>query len=141
MFKQEKDQIELWDLHNKNIYIKVKKEIVSVLFNSFKKSKEKFEIKYIWEYTKNNCSIPLDLIIKILDSFPSQEKTKFKNLVELNIEEIKSGYGPSKPIKDPALPIKFSPELARICGHLIGDGGIEFRKNVLESITQTKILS
>lgn len=126
-----KEKIELWDLYNKNIYIKVKTQTINNLFDYFiesVKDKQGFIIKNIWFYRKGIYFTPLNLIIKILNLFPVEEKTKFKKLIEVNLEELKFGYGLAKSIKNPKLPIKLSPRLARVCGHLIGDGGIRLRK-------------
>ena len=120
-------QIELWDLYNKNIYVKIEKQIIKQFFENYEKNNSKIKIK-IWAYKNQRYFTPLDTIIKILNLFPPEEEIKFKKLVESNIEELKFGSGKAKPIKNPRLPIKFSPELAKICGHLIGDGGIRLTK-------------
>lgn len=120
-------QIELWDLYDKNIYVKIEKQITKQFFENFIKNNPRIKIK-IWAYKNQKYFTPLNTIIKILDLFPPEEKIKFKKLIESNIEELRFGRGQGKSIKNPKLPIKFSPELAKICGHLIGDGGIRLTK-------------
>lgn len=49
-------------------------------------------------------------------------------LIEENTEEIKYG-AVGKSIRIPKFPIRFSPILSRIAGHIIGDGGIICKKS------------
>lgn len=61
--------------------------------------------------------------------------------IEKNIEELRKTYGgKAKSIRNPKLPIKFSPTLCRIIGHVIGDG--EIRQNYSVHYTnQSKFLT
>ena len=122
--KNPPNKIGLWDLYDKNIYVRIKEKINNDFFNHFRENNSKLKILDLWGYQNRIYFTPLDLIIKILDTFPVENRKKFKKIIESNLEGLRYGYGKGKSIKNPELPIKFSPELARICGHLIGDGGI-----------------
>jgi len=127
-------KINLWDLSDEKIKIKINKEIRNNLlsealkiFNSDKKiatyfgiSTERFHMLKI-----GKSSIPLTFIIKIIDKLSQKNKLLYRNMIESNLNEIKFGKSSkSKPIQNPKFPIKFSIKLARVAGHIIGDGGM-----------------
>jgi|GEM_PF-1242329 DNA-binding transcriptional ArsR family regulator len=127
-----KEELSLWDLENRRIYIKVKKNIIRKLFNyaiklfGTQRELAKFLKKSngnISNYKRKSLFIPLDVVMKILNRLPEIQREKFKEKISRDLEKIRHGYGTSIPIKI-TFPIKFSPELANIAGHLAGDGGI-----------------
>jgi len=133
-----KEEVNLWDLTEMKIYVKLKKEIICEFFDyaiSLTGSESKLasalkmkKVYNIWYYKNISRFIPLRLITKIMNILPKEKKDEFKKRIEENLEELRYGYGLAKSIRNPKLPIKFSPILARIIGHVIGDGGIRMTK-------------
>ncbi|MDI6798543.1 MAG: LAGLIDADG family homing endonuclease [Candidatus Aenigmarchaeota archaeon] len=130
-----KNEIQLWGLPPNKVYLKIKEQTRSRLFNfgaeltGNKTSLDNFlglhrVHRRIYETGKYFC--PLWVIKKILSICPEKEKQELMSLLEKSIEELRKGYGDeAKSIKNPKLPIKFSPTLCQIIGHVIGDGGIK----------------
>jgi intein/homing endonuclease len=133
-----KKELELWDLSETKTYVKLKKDVISEFFNyairlagSESKLAHKIGIKKIgniWYYKTISGFVPLHLIEKIINILPDDKRIELKKKIEDNVKELRYGYGRAKSIKNPKLPIRFSPALFRILGHLIGDGGIRATK-------------
>lgn len=130
--------LNLWDLLEERVYVKIKhpyiKDFLEYAVN-FSGSESRLanllgkrRIYNIWEFKKGKRFIPLSLIAAILNTLLLDKREEFKGLIENNIEELRYGYGRAKSIKNPKLPIIFSPILARIAGHMAGDGGIRISK-------------
>lgn len=127
-------KISLWDLLNEKIKIRIsqetRKNFFSESFKVFDNSKEisnylEIPLRRFYKFKSGKSAIPLIFIIKIIHKFPLKVKVHFQKKIEINIEEIKFGNNPkAKPIKKPRFPMKFSLKLARISGHIIGDGGM-----------------
>ena len=127
-------QIELFDLSNERVYVKIQQSAINNFFSyavKFAGSESKLakllgvkRIGNIWYYKNCKMFTPLQLIVQILNILPEEKRNELKKQIEQNLEEIRYGYGNAKSIKTPNFPIKFSTTLARICGHLTGDGGV-----------------
>jgi intein/homing endonuclease len=127
------DTLNLWYLSNERVYIKVRQPYIKNFFErsiKFAGSESKLsrllkvrKISNIWAFKNGNRFTPLKLIIEIFKILPLEIKEEYKNKIENNIEKLRYGYGLAKSIQKPKLPITFSPALARIAGHLAGDGG------------------
>jgi hypothetical protein len=156
-------KIKLWDLCDLEIYIKIKNPLREEFFRyllktsgGYKKLSNKVGITFghIYDQRKGRYFTSLKIIKKFLDICPENKRSEFKDKIENNIEEIKVGSR-STSIKNPKFPISFSPTLARIAGHLVGDGGIknnlivhytnacsslldEFHKDILEIFGDVK---
>ena len=130
--------LNLWDLSEERVYVKIKNGVIKEFFNfaiKFAGSENKLarllgknRIGNIWEFKNDKALTPLNLIVNILNIIPPEKGEEFKNKIENNIEQLRYGYGCAKSIKNPKLPIIFSPVLARIAGHVTGDGGIGMRR-------------
>jgi len=130
--------LNLWDLAKERVYIKIKKDVIKEFFDyaiKFAGSENKLagllgknRICNIWEFKNSEMFVPLNLIANILNIMPLEKREELKNKIENNIEELRYGYGCAKSIKNPKLPIIFSPILARIAGHVAGDGGIGIKR-------------
>jgi len=138
--KKLKTEVSLQDL-SRRVYIRLKEPFRIEFFNyvaersgNMSKLAASFGItrQYIHMYKKGVYSIPLRFVEKLLDICPKDKRSEILNKLQNNVEEIK--LGPTgKPIINPKLPIKFSPSLAQIAGHIIGDGGI--RKDLIVRYT------
>lgn len=129
--KNYKTTINLWDLCKERVYIKIKQPYLRDLFNcviKFLGTQHRLANLLnrsngnICNYKSGRYFVPLKIVMKILDLLPEIEREKFRDIITKNLDEIKLGYGRAKSIKK--FPINFSAPLARIIGHLIGDGGI-----------------
>lgn len=130
--------LNLWDLSNERVYVKIKQPHIKNFFNyaiSFAGSENKLavllglnKVYNIYESKNGIRLVSLNLILKILNIIPLEKRQELKNIIENNVEELRYGYGKAKSIKNPKLPMLFSPILARIAGHLAGDGGIRLSK-------------
>jgi len=136
-----KSELNLWDLENQWIYIKVNEGVIRELFsNTIKLFGTQYKLAQflmksngaISRYKQGSFFIPLDIVIKILNYFPEIQKERFKNEINTNLEKIRHGYGSSIAIKI-KFPIKLSSQLAKIAGHLAGDGGINIVNRVFYS--------
>jgi len=138
--KKLKTEVSLQDLPGR-VYIRLKEPFRFEFFNyvakrsgSMAKLAASFGItcQYIHMYEKGVYSIPLRFVEKLLDICPKNERNEILNKLQNNVEEIKLGPK-GNPIINPKLPIRFSPTLAQIAGHIIGDGGI--RKDLIARYT------
>ena len=143
------NEIKLWDLSDSNVYIKIKSSIREELFsyltktnNGFRGLSKKVDVTfgYLFKLKKGFYFTSLILLNKLLDICPEKKKKEFMMKIENNIEEIKLGSR-SLSIKNPKLPIKFSSILARIAGHLCGDGGIRKDYIVYYTNSSSELLS
>jgi len=125
-------ELELWDLYDPHVYIKIKNPLREKFFRyllkilgGYKKLSNKVGITFghIYDLKKGHYFTSLKIINKLLNICPKNKKSEFKNKIGNNIEEIKV-RSRSASIKNPKFPINFSTILARIAGHLVGDGGI-----------------
>ncbi|MBU0530703.1 MAG: hypothetical protein KKC05_03440 [Nanoarchaeota archaeon] len=119
----------------KNVYVKIKEDIRLDFFNFIKSnhggakklSKSCKNIKltnsHIYNWRRGINFIPLEILNKFLSILEKKDKLRYQNLISTNIEKLKSGSN-SRNISNVKFPIKFSTNLARIAGHLVGDGGI-----------------
>lgn len=133
-----KNKIDLWDLPNKRVYVKIEDSVIKTFFEystNFAGSEIKLanllgikRIGNIWYFKNGIFFTPLDLIMKILKKLPEEKRNEFVKNIEQNLEKLRFGYGNAKSIINPRLPIMFSLQLARIAGHLVGDGGIGMAK-------------
>jgi intein/homing endonuclease len=133
-----KKELNLWDLIDQKVYVKIRQPVINSFFIyavKFAGSESKLanllgikRIGNIWCYKNGKMLTPLNLIIQILNILHEDKRDEFRKLFEENLEELRYGYGKAKSIKNPKLPIKFSPILSRIAGHLVGDGGIGAEK-------------
>jgi len=144
------NDLNLWDLVGERVYVKIRQPYIKNFLEyvvSFSGSESKLakllgrrKINNIWEIKEGKRLISLDLIISILNILLIYKREEFKNIIENNIEELRYGYGCTKPIKNPRFPIIFSPVLARIAGHVAGDGGIELSGYAVYYTNQNKLL-
>ncbi|MBU0899136.1 MAG: hypothetical protein KKB03_01765 [Nanoarchaeota archaeon] len=129
----EMKEVGLWDLPEDKVYVKIKRSYRIAFFNyaiktvgGVTKLANTLNIKSVrnlYSYKNAELFTPLRIIKKMLSLFSKHKKSYFIKNIEKNIEKIKTKNG-SKPIKNPKLPIKNSPMLCGITGHIIGDGGI-----------------
>ncbi len=125
-------KITLWDLPD-NVYIKIKNPCRSNFFNyaiklvggttRLAKLLKIKSIRNLYSYKNAELFTSLRIVKNILSMFPENKKSYFISYIENNIEEIKTSSN-SKSLKNPRLPIRFSPEFSGLAGHIIGDGGI-----------------
>ncbi len=130
-------EINLWDINQENVHVKIKEHTISHFFDyavDFAGTQDKLarllgkkRLSHIKEFKTGKSSVQLKLIENILSLFPEGVKKKFMRHLEKNVEEIKCYASASKSIKNPKFPIRFSTSLAKILGHLMGDGYIEMR--------------
>lgn len=163
MKTENSNEIKLWDLLDSNVFIKIKNPLREEFFNylttvygGYRKLGKKVDVTYghLFQQKKGFYFTSLNLLNRLLDLFSENIKIKFRKEIENNIEEIKL-RSRSSPIKNPNFPIRPSETLARIIGHIVGDGGIKntlivhytnedselldsFRKDVLEIFGDVK---
>lgn len=133
-------EFDIWNLPEDEIYLKLKNEFrVNFLSKAIKISGgwAKFTnflkiTESSLSYYKNGiCFIPLRIIKNILNFYPKNMKDVLVKEIKQNIEEVKVGYSRKEiKINKCNIPNKFTYLLARIAGHLTGDGGINERCNV-----------
>lgn len=161
--RNELDKIEIWDLNNSNVCIKIKNPLREEFFmcllkltGGYRKLGERvgLTLGHVYDLKKGKYFISLKLINKFLNICPENIKLHFKHKIETNIEKIKI-RSRSTSIINPKFPIQYSSILARIAGHLVGDGGInntlivhytntnsylleEFRKDISKTFRNVK---
>ncbi len=126
--------VTLWDLPEDKVYVKIKEDIRSEFFRYIKtkfggeKKLSKLLNTYLtrshifnWKIGKQYC--PLKILNSFLYIFEEKDKIRYKKVILFNVEKLKAG-SKSISISNIKFPIKFSPNLARIAGHLVGDGGV-----------------
>jgi len=162
--------VHLWDLPEDKVYVKIKDDIrydffkfVKINFGGAKKLSKLFSFRidnsYIYNWKHGVRFLPLKTLNRFLSLMNIKDKTFYMDLISSNISELKT---PSKggSVYDPKFPIKLSISLARICGNLVGDGGISsdgedryrayytnksrdlasnFKENVLSNFSKIKI--
>ena len=125
----EKNIVYLWDLPADKVYVKIKDNaryeffrVIKTKYGGSKKLskllKKEIDNAYIYNWRHGIRFCPLWFI----KSMTYDDKVLYR-LVKNNIEELKSGSNVAS-IKNIKFPINLSKNLARICGHLIGDGRI-----------------
>ena len=155
--------LKLWDLPESSVYIKIRsplrEEFFSYLASNFGGyrvlgKKLKMTTASVFKKKTGKYFTSLRLIKKLLDMCPIDLRYSFKERIENNVEEIKA-QSSSNSIINPKFPLEFSQYLARIAGHLIGDGGVkndnivhytgnciflldEFRNDIIDVIGHTK---
>lgn len=134
MKMEEKAKVDLWDLPEYKVYVKIKDNIRYEFFK-FIRTKHggakklsrllgiRIENAYIynWKYCVRFCS--LKILKKLLSLMKNKDRKFYMKLISSNIEKLKA---PSKggEISNIIFPIRLSASLARIAGNLVGDGGI-----------------
>jgi len=127
-------EVGLWDLPDDKVYLKIKSPFREDFFNyAIKISGSMVKLTKLLNFKSHDSIrgykygyyfIPLRVVKEILLMFPKIERINIKKQREKNIEKLKTMRG--KSIKN-TLPIRFSSTLAKIAGHLVGDGGIRIR--------------
>jgi hypothetical protein len=132
-----KNKVDLWDLRYSKIYVKLHRGFLKNLFNyAIRKVGNQNKLakllgkndSTVYNYYHRNEFISLDIVSKILEILPWKERSKWEHLVEKNLEEIKCKGNMSKSLKNPKFPVNFTPSLAGVLGHIIGDGYVEMNK-------------
>lgn len=122
----------IWDLDGSSVYIKIKSPYREELFKHLIDNHGGFRglakrvnltFDFIFKQKKGRYFASLKQIKRFLDLIPEDKRSYFRNTIENNVEAIKL-QSSSNSITEPILPIKHSPVLFRIAGHLVGDGGI-----------------
>lgn len=127
-------KVDLWDLPEKNVYVKIKDDVRFEFFYTIKRKyggakklskllSVKLDKSYIFNWKNAIRFCPLWVLKKLLSLLDEKEREKFMRLISLNIEKIKS-RSKGHSLSDIKFPIRLSGNLARIAGHLVGDGGI-----------------
>jgi hypothetical protein len=129
-----KEEITIWNLPDKKVYLKIKESVRIKFFKKaiissgsmvkLTKSLNLGSHDSIRGYLYGYYFVPLWIIKELLNRLPEKNRHAFTTEIENNIEEIKTPCG--KSIKNP-LPIRFSSTIAKIAGHLVGDGGIRLK--------------
>jgi hypothetical protein len=127
------NEVHLWDLSDK-VYIKIKDKCRKDFFDYLLKTADnvhnlagligKNTIYSFRKYERGEVSISLKLVKEMVSILNENQKNMFMNYIEKNLKKVKFGLRKAKSIRNPSFPIIFSPILARIAGHLVGDGGI-----------------
>jgi len=122
-------KINLWDITNEKIKIKIKKQIRNSFFFETQKifGTNKQIINFLritnerfYRFKSGKASISMIFTMKIIDKFPQKLKLYYQRKIESNLDEIKFGNSPkSKPIKNPKFPLRFSTKIARVAGHIV----------------------
>jgi hypothetical protein len=122
-----KKEVHLLDLSDK-VFVKMNVEYREDFFNLVNAHRN-FKIFNFANFRKGKTAVSLKRFKEFLKILPKNKRKIFRNSLENNLIEVRYGSSKSIPIKNPKFPIKFSEDLAKICGHVIGDGGIVDRKN------------
>ncbi|MEM5772629.1 MAG: LAGLIDADG family homing endonuclease [Candidatus Aenigmatarchaeota archaeon] len=132
-------ELNLWDLTNERIYVKIDPAVIRSFFdysvkfvgtqNRLSIMLKRKRLTHIKEYKTGKSFVQLKLIKDILNLLPHDMSIKFKKLLNDNLKEIKCSGSLSKPINNPKFPITLNSSLVELLGHLLGDGCIEFRSN------------
>jgi hypothetical protein len=151
--KDENFEIHLQNLPEDKIYIKLKEEFRKDLFNkailevgSYIKLC-KFLNRDVGKFISGKYRTSLKIINRILTTFFLKNKVNLWKQIENNLEEITCGgiFGPGQALSifNPCFPIKLSPELVNLLGHIVGDGTI-FQEGsmygIIEYFNSEKIL-
>ncbi len=126
---EEKNNVGLWDLPEDKVYVKIKEDVRYEFFKFVKTNyggakklskllKTRIETAYIynWKHAIRFC--PLWFIKPLIS-----DNKNLSKLIQDNIEGLKSRSNGTS-INGIKFPLNLSKCLARMCGHLIGDGGI-----------------
>lgn len=137
-------EIRLWDLIDSNVYVKIKSPLREDFFNylikisgGYRKLSKKVNTTFghLFQQKKGMYFLSIKLLKKLLEECSNDKKPFFENEIEKNIEELKVRSN-SASIKDPMFPIRLTKAIARIAGHLVGDGGI--KSNLIVHYTNEK---
>ena len=149
---EEKSVVELWDLPEDKVYVKIKDEIRIQFFNfvinqirNVTKLSQLIGIKSVsnfYAFKRGQYSIPLRILNKMLNLLSQHSKDYFCTLLKSNIKEIRS-TPPSKAIEEIKFPIKASLGLTSLIGHIIGDGGFGKKNDtfIIHYTNKSKVLS
>lgn len=125
--------VELWDLPDNRVYLLLERELRVDLFSYLKHHfggaktlsellNKKIDKTYIYNWKNGIRFLPLATLKDFLRLMTEEERINYQNRIEMCIEKIKAGSN-ARSLPN-VFPIAFSTELARISGHVVGDGGI-----------------
>lgn len=133
-----KEKLDLWDINDGRVCVKIKREIVRELFkqiiqiaatqaNLAKKIGIR-RLQVISDWKTGKFYINLLALKKILDLLSISKKQIFEEKIENNLEGIRVRES-SKPIKKPKFPISVEPQFLGLLANIICDGSIQIIEN------------
>ncbi len=119
------------DLIDENIYVKLNEKFNRNFFDEVRKKAGNIRnlskltginLRMLCYYKARSRAVKISTLFKLLNFSRGPQGSEIVNILEPHIKEIK--FGRRGKNVNPKLPIFLSMELARVLGHVIGDGGI-----------------